>query len=59
MSPKYLAQVNCANNGGCFRKNSDSLDEIRQWAKSVGRPGETLLIQPNGKDSTHARTFTL
>lgn len=59
---KYLAQVTILHNGtnqGCFRFNSDSLDSIREWAKSVGKPGDVLLIQPNGKTLADSRTFTL
>jgi len=56
---KYLAQVNIQNKGGCYRFNSDSLDEIRNWAKHVGKPGDVLLIQPNGKNGTYSRSFTL
>lgn len=56
---KYLAQVNVQNNGGCYRFNSDNLDEIRIWAKRVGKTGDTLLIQPNGKNATKSRSFTL
>lgn len=56
---KYLAQVNVKNNGGCFRFNSDSLDAIRDWAKTVGTAGDTLFIRPNGKAIKDGRTFTL
>lgn len=59
---KYLAQVTILHNGtnqGCFRFNSDSLDEIRSWALSVGVAGDTLLIVPNGKPLSSGRTFTL
>lgn len=56
---KYLAQVNIQNNGGCYRFNSDSLDAIRAWAKSVGKTGDTLLILHNGDKLGNARTFTL
>lgn len=56
---KYLAQVNIKNNGGCFRFNSDSLDTIRVWAKSVGTTGDELFIMPNGKTVKDGRTFTL
>lgn len=55
---KYLAQINEAT-GGCYRFNSDSLDAIRAWAKKVGKTGDTLLIQPNGKNGSYSRTFTL
>lgn len=45
---KYLASVTLQNNQGCFRFNSDSLDEIREWAKRVGVAGDTLTIMRNG-----------
>lgn len=56
---KYLAQVTIQNNGGCYRFNSDSLDAIRAWAKSVGKAGDELFITPNGKTAAEGRTFTL
>ena len=56
---KYLAQVTIQNNGGCYRFNSDSLDAIRAWAKSVGKAGDELFIMPNGKTAAEGRTFTL
>jgi len=56
---KYLAQVTQQNNKGCFRFNSDSLDVIRNWAKSVGVTGDELMIVRNGDKLSNARTFTL
>ena len=55
----YLAQVTIQNNGGCFRKQADSLDDIRVWAKSVGRPGDSLMIMRNGDKLANARHFTI
>lgn len=55
----YLAQVTTQNNGGCFRKQADSLDDIRTWAKSVGRPGDSLTIMRNGDKLANARHFTI
>lgn len=59
---KYLAQVDILHTGrnlGCYRFDSNSLDEIREWAKRVGKPGDELIIQPNGKNGRHARKFVL
>lgn len=56
---KYLAQVTQQNNQGCYRLNSDSLEEIRGWAKKVGKPGDELTIQPNGKNALSARKFII
>lgn len=56
---KYLAQINIKNNGGTFRMNSDSLDEIRNWSKSKGQTGDTLFIVKNGDKLGNGRTFTL
>lgn len=58
---KYLAQITPEGkaNNGCYCFDSDSLDDIRAWAKRIGKPGDELLIQPNGKNGTHSRTFTL
>lgn len=49
---KYLACVTLQNNQGCYRFNSDSLDEIREWAKRVGVAGDTLTIMRNGTAET-------
>lgn len=56
---KYLAQINIKNNGGCYKFSSDSLDEIRAWAKKNGKEGDTLLILKNGDKMGNAKTFTL
>lgn len=56
---KYLAQVNLQGQGGCFRKNSDSLDDLRTWGKAVGSPGDSLIIVRNGDSLTNARHFTI
>lgn len=56
---KYLAQINIKNNGGCYKFSSDSLDEIRAWAKKTGKEGDTLLILKNGDKMGNAKTFTL
>lgn len=55
----YLAQVTIQNNQGCYRLSSDSLDDIRVWAKSVGRSGDQLMIVRNGDKMSNARTFTI
>lgn len=55
----YLAQVTIQNNGGCFRKQSDSLENIRTWARSVGRPGDSLMIMRNGDKLANARHFVI
>lgn len=55
----YLAQVTVQNNQGCFRLNSDSLDEIRAWAKRVGKTGDELMIVRNGDKIGNARKFTI
>jgi len=54
---KYLAQINIQNNGGTFRTQSDNLDDIRAWAKRLGKPGDKLLIVRNG--TSESRTFDL
>lgn len=56
---KYLAQVTIQNNQGCYRFNSDSLDAIRSWAKSVGKPGDELMIVRNGDTMANARKFII
>lgn len=56
---KYLAQINIQNNGGCYRFNSDSLDEIRSWAKATGKTGEQLMIVRNGDNIKNARIITI
>lgn len=56
---KYLAQVTQQNNQGCFRLNSDSLDEIRAWAKKVGKAGDELMIVRNGEPLKNARKFVI
>lgn len=55
---KYLAQIT-ESTGGCYRFNSDSLDDIRDWAKKIGKKGETLTILKNGDKMSNARTFIL
>ena len=55
----YLAQITTQNNGGCYRKQDDSLDDIRTWAKSVGRSGDSLMIMRNGDKLANARHFTI
>lgn len=55
---KYLAQVNVAA-GGCYRFNSDSLDAIRDFAKTVGQKGDVLTILRNGDQLKNARTITI
>ncbi len=58
---KYLAQITIQgqSKNGCYKFQSDSLDEIRAWAKSVGKAGDELLIMKNGDKLGNARTFTL
>ena len=56
---KYLAQVSIQNNGGCDRFNSDDLDAIRIWAKSVGKPGDELTIVRNGDTLKNARRIII
>lgn len=56
---KYLAQVTLQNNQGAYRLNSDSLDEIRDWAKRVGKTGDTLFIVRNGDLLSNGRTLTI
>lgn len=56
---KYLAQISIKNNGGCYRTQSDSLDDIRQWAKAKGNHGDELIIVKNGDKMSNARTFNL
>lgn len=59
---KYLAQVTIFRNGtnqGCYRFNSDSLDAIRDWAKSVGKSGDELMIVRNGDTLANARKLTI
>lgn len=55
----YLAQVTQQNNKGCYRLNSDSLDEIRTWAKSVGKAGDELMIVRNGDSLKNARKIII
>lgn len=55
----YLAQITIQNNKGCYRLNSDSLDEIRAWAKSVGKSGDELMIVRNGDNLKNARIITI
>lgn len=57
---KYLAQLTPRGDAsqGCYRKDSDSLDSIREWAKRLGKPGDVLFICRNG--AAHlSRTITL
>lgn len=62
---KYLAEVHIKNtytgkfDQGTYAKSFDSLDEIRAWAKSVGKPGDELVIMKNGDKIGSARKFTL
>ena len=56
---KYLAQVTQQNDKGCFRFNSDSLDAIREWAKSVGVAGDELMIVRNGDKLANARKMVI
>lgn len=56
---KYLAQINLANNGGTYVMCSDSLDEIRDWAKAKGRNGDTLFIMKNGDKIGNGRIFEI
>lgn len=62
---KYLAEVHIKNiytgkfDQGTYVKRSDSLDEIRTWAKTVGKPGDELFIVKNGDKTRNGRTFTL
>jgi len=58
---KYLAQITpeAKASNGCYRFDSDSLDDIREWAKRIGKPGDELLIQPNGKNGLAARKFII
>lgn len=55
----YLAQVTTQNNQGCYRFNSDSLNGIRVWAKSVGKTGDELMIVRNGDQLKNARKFII
>lgn len=55
---KYLAQITEAT-GGCYRFNSDSLEEIRAWAKATGKTGEILTILRNGDSMKNARVITI
>lgn len=59
---KYLAQVTLLSTGtnqGCYCFNSDSLDEIRNWAKRVGKAGDELTIMRNGGKLEDSRKFVL
>lgn len=59
---KFLAQVtilHAGTNQGCFRFNSDDLNAIREWAKSVGKPGDELMIVRNGDTLKNAKYLTI
>lgn len=62
---KYLAEAHIKNtytgkfDQGTYVKSSDSLDGIRDWAKSVGKPGDELFIVKNGDKIGNGRTFIL
>lgn len=58
---EYLAQITIQgqSKNGCYKFQSDSLDEIRTWAKRIGKPGDELLIMKNGDKISTGRTFTL
>lgn len=62
---KYLAEVHIKNqytgkfDQGTYVKSSDSLDEIRDWAKGVGKSGDELFIVKNGDKISSGRTLTL
>lgn len=58
MKPYYIDQIDCKA-GGCFRKSTESLDEIRNWAKSVGNKGETLTIMRSGTTIGEARVIII
>lgn len=58
MKPYYIAQIDCKA-GGCFRKSTESLDEIRTWANKVGNKGETLTIMRSGTTIGEARIITI
>lgn len=57
----YLAQITIQgkSQNGCYRLNSDSLDDIRAWAKSVGKSGDELMIVRNGDSLKNARVITI
>lgn len=58
MKPYYLAKIDCKA-GGCFRKSTESLDEIRDWANKVGKKGETLTIMRSGTTIDEARIIII
>ena len=60
---KYLAQINIKTqygaDGGCYKFQADSLDDIREWSKSIGKPGDELMVMRNGDKIGNARKFTI
>lgn len=58
MKPYYIAQIDCKA-GGCFRKSTESLGEIRTWANKVGNKGETLTIMRSGTAMKDARVIII
>lgn len=57
----YLAQITIQgkSQNGCYRLIADSLDEIRVWAKSVGKSGDELFIMRNGDKAANGRTIII
>lgn len=58
---KYLVNIVIRNvytgafDQGCYSKSFATLDEVRDWVKTLAKKGDKVVIQPNGKDGSHAK----
>lgn len=62
---KYLAEVHIKNvytgkfDQGTYARSFDDLDTLREWAKSVGKTGDELMILRNGDKLGNARKIII
>lgn len=55
----YLVDVVIQNNGGTFHKCCETLEEVRAYAKQVGKPGDLVRILRNGDKLANAREIVI
>lgn len=55
----YIAEIIIQNNGGSFHKVFDTLDQVRAFAKEVGKHGDLLRVMRNGDKLANAREITI
>ncbi len=53
---KYFATMTCRA-GGSYRKSFDTLEEVREWVKQCGEPGETFTISHSNSQVSYSQTI--